>query len=419
MKEKGFTLIELLAVIVILAIVALIATPIILGIIRDAKENANKRSAENYTSAVNNSIISLALDDEKIDDGTYNILSNGNICLEHSEDNEENCINDLKVEIDGTKPIAGWIYITDGVIKQYSLKLEVNTVINKDAEGNITIGTEVAKKPRIGPICKRADVKTLHTETCTQTSYHCYDAGYVEGNKGTTIKYGNETTTEKKLNSGDAFDCDVNGDGKYDPQTERFYYVSKLNGDETSNVAVLIYYNNTTQGKSDNTSSSLIAYHSSGENNLGPVTGVVNLPTVEQWSNVKLSNITRQITNQEGGTTTTAGNITSFTYKNTNGVEYAGRLLTAQEINSACKITVGSYNTGELDSCNYLMENTNFSSSAMRTCGYWLESPHASNSKSALNVYGTFRRVDSVNANYSRYDGVRPAIEILESDISY
>ena len=33
MKEKGFTLIELLAVIVILAIIALIATPIILGII--------------------------------------------------------------------------------------------------------------------------------------------------------------------------------------------------------------------------------------------------------------------------------------------------------------------------------------------------------------------------------------------------
>ena len=35
--KKGFTLIELLAVIVILAIIALIATPIILGIIDDAR----------------------------------------------------------------------------------------------------------------------------------------------------------------------------------------------------------------------------------------------------------------------------------------------------------------------------------------------------------------------------------------------
>ena len=46
MKNKGFTLIELLAVIVILAIIALIATPIILGIINDAREEAKQRSAE-------------------------------------------------------------------------------------------------------------------------------------------------------------------------------------------------------------------------------------------------------------------------------------------------------------------------------------------------------------------------------------
>ena len=45
-NRKGFTLIELLAVIVILAIIALIATPIILGIIEDAKRDAFLRSVE-------------------------------------------------------------------------------------------------------------------------------------------------------------------------------------------------------------------------------------------------------------------------------------------------------------------------------------------------------------------------------------
>ena len=44
MRKNGFTLIELLAVIVILAIIALIATPIILGIINDAREESNERS---------------------------------------------------------------------------------------------------------------------------------------------------------------------------------------------------------------------------------------------------------------------------------------------------------------------------------------------------------------------------------------
>ena len=59
--KKGFTLIELLAVIVILAIIALIATPIILGIINDAREESNERSIELYASAVRNAIASYQL----------------------------------------------------------------------------------------------------------------------------------------------------------------------------------------------------------------------------------------------------------------------------------------------------------------------------------------------------------------------
>ena len=58
MKNKGFTLIELLAVIVILAIIALIATPIILGIINDARTEAKKRSAELAYSGVEYAITS-------------------------------------------------------------------------------------------------------------------------------------------------------------------------------------------------------------------------------------------------------------------------------------------------------------------------------------------------------------------------
>ena len=53
MNKKGFTLIELLAVIVILAIIALIATPIVLNIIADSKENSQLRRRslrDNYFS---------------------------------------------------------------------------------------------------------------------------------------------------------------------------------------------------------------------------------------------------------------------------------------------------------------------------------------------------------------------------------
>ncbi|MBQ2946803.1 MAG: prepilin-type N-terminal cleavage/methylation domain-containing protein [Bacilli bacterium] len=61
MKKSGFTLIELLAVIVILAIIALIATPIILGIISDAREQSNERSVELYASAIRNGIATYQL----------------------------------------------------------------------------------------------------------------------------------------------------------------------------------------------------------------------------------------------------------------------------------------------------------------------------------------------------------------------
>ena len=54
MKKNAFTLIELLAVIIILAIVALIATPIILNVIEDAKKSAGKSEANMILSGINN-----------------------------------------------------------------------------------------------------------------------------------------------------------------------------------------------------------------------------------------------------------------------------------------------------------------------------------------------------------------------------
>ena len=50
-SNKGFTLIELLAVIVVLAIIALIATPVVLNSISTARTGANKESARAFVKA--------------------------------------------------------------------------------------------------------------------------------------------------------------------------------------------------------------------------------------------------------------------------------------------------------------------------------------------------------------------------------
>ena len=67
-SNKGFTLIELLAVIVILAIIALIATPIILGVIDTAKKGSAEASALAYIKAVEDQIVIGQVTTETTDD---------------------------------------------------------------------------------------------------------------------------------------------------------------------------------------------------------------------------------------------------------------------------------------------------------------------------------------------------------------
>ena len=64
-RKKGFTLIELIAVLVIMAIIALIVTPLVMSIIRKAKISARKRSVDAYGRSVELAIASYLLDNGK------------------------------------------------------------------------------------------------------------------------------------------------------------------------------------------------------------------------------------------------------------------------------------------------------------------------------------------------------------------
>ena len=97
--KKGFTLIELLAVIVILAVIALIATPIILNIIEDTRVQSMKRSIDNYARALETEIarkqlteVNVTIDDaiesmqyngSRVSCETRKILNNGEIYLDN------------------------------------------------------------------------------------------------------------------------------------------------------------------------------------------------------------------------------------------------------------------------------------------------------------------------------------------------
>lgn len=268
-------------------------------------------------------------------------------------------------------------------------------------------------------ICKRAT--TLHTEECSQTAatYYCSGAGYTtSGSKGTSsITYGN-LGINGTLTTGDAFDCDANGDGVYDSTKERFYYISDYYDTNTktfdSNYATLIYYNNVSSGNPNNKTT--YSYDSSGENWHGPRTAITELPTTSQWTNVRLTNDVRSITTNTGGNTTTGGTTPSnFSYAG-----YAARLLTIQEVRKGTGLTsIPTWKVGELDNFTYLLENTKFSSNGNSAWAWWLENARSDNSTDAWLVDGGHRVVNINTVSNAVGLGVRPAIEVSKANIEY
>lgn len=112
MKNKGFTLIELLAVIVILAIIALIATPIILNMINDAKKSAAKDSAYAYQDAAEKYVVMHQMSSNGVAT-EYSVAPVESACNVKTPSSECSAwINALNATIKGTKPTSGTITVS-------------------------------------------------------------------------------------------------------------------------------------------------------------------------------------------------------------------------------------------------------------------------------------------------------------------
>lgn len=173
-------------------------------------------------------------------------------------------------------------------------------LIIKACDANSNCKTVVTNSFLVGDpyICIRAQV--LHNETCTNTNENGYCLKYGLSHNS-VITYGSPVTEQTQVTHiGDAYTCDVNGDGTYDVDNERFYllkdYYDESNQEYDENKAVLIFAHNVHNGVVNNT---YTTSYSSGGANI-PSNAASELPSTTQWSNVSLFSSSRTIEPKDG-----------------------------------------------------------------------------------------------------------------------
>ncbi len=149
MNKKGFTLIELLAVIVVLAIILLIAMPIVLNVINDARQGAFNSTGYGLVKAAENEHMRTALEGGTIMETTYNFAGDVS-ALDFS--GEAPTHGTIFVAVDGTIEMA----VTNGAfcavkesdsteVKTYTWsELQAEAAYTAVAINNITTDCNVA-----------------------------------------------------------------------------------------------------------------------------------------------------------------------------------------------------------------------------------------------------------------------------------
>ena len=363
--NNGFTLIELLAVIVILAIVALIATPLILGIINNVKEESNKRSIEMYAKAIENAVALNQLTSSDKIIGTFNTQSEGKQLVQEGK---------TPVEIDyGGKVECDIVEIyEDGGI--YLAECSVNDQLIEYTYGakQITVG-------KFDSVCSIADDSTVQ--------------GYEAGSK---------------------YDCKVDPD-----KNEYTFYVLKTPEEGASTIDLILESNINISGEmvipGEIQDEGLIAWNSEeeqGENSYGPVTAMTYLyEATINWTNILPVNyIYNDENNKDGGDG-------SYKYKlfesingvaKINGIQFTGEsLLRARIPIYSCLEQTEVTAKNEIN--NFLYENLRTNDTG--PLGYWTLSSESNNLDRAWALFYFGSVLGNSFSDYSLI-GVRPVITL-------
>ena len=220
-RKNAFTLIELLAVIVVLAIIALIATPIVMNTIKKSQKGAAERSAENYIDAVETAVAEERLSKNEVLEGEYQITSDGNLCRDKSASCSDD--NKIKIEMSGNKPTSGTVTISNGGVSSTDTMM---TVGDYDVKYN-------QENKKYEAIEKGSSTTTaLCTANKTKTSALVYNSGNPgQESSYTSQEVGLLASESGAYTPGVTYTCEL-GDGE-----SNTFYVLEEKGDNVSLIA--------------------------------------------------------------------------------------------------------------------------------------------------------------------------------------
>ena len=199
-KKKGFTLIELIAVLVILAILALIVTPLVLNIIKKARTSADKRSIDAYGRS-----IELAIADYLLDKGEFP-TSIEQLQVEYTGDevvcntttlNEDSSVYLAECTVGG-RTVSGYTYGKEQTVtyKAYSVGDEVTynnvdyyVLSNSGAkESNVTLlkaepitSSEISSYLSSSEVASKVSTSGTYAQMAYYARENCVSAGDVSG----------------------------------------------------------------------------------------------------------------------------------------------------------------------------------------------------------------------------------------------
>ena len=138
--------------------------------------------------------------------------------------------------------LEGWYSGQNGT----GTKLTTSTVF-----GGGTVTYYYAHWTEMVYVCRIAT--SLHSETCSKSNGNgCRKAGWASNASNTIIEYGHLVSKAEETH-GAAYDCDVDYDGTYDSENERFYYFGTENGN-----AKFIHYKNMPDNSTDELNPSVV-----------------------------------------------------------------------------------------------------------------------------------------------------------------